>query len=65
MPVHLTEFSRTRRGGGRYLRVETSSGHGARVLFFFRYDDGNWCVFPPMTGYKARAADNEVKTRCR
>ncbi|WP_233832471.1 hypothetical protein [Paraburkholderia sp. ZP32-5] len=47
-PVHVTEFSRTRTRGRRYVRVETSSaGEGGRGLFFFRHDDGCWCVFPP------------------
>ena len=47
--VHVTEFGRTRTGGRRYVRVETSleSGAGSRGLFFFRHDDGCWCVFPP------------------
>ncbi|TGP45159.1 hypothetical protein EN871_11375 [bacterium M00.F.Ca.ET.228.01.1.1] len=45
--VHVTEFSRTRVGGRRYVRVETSAGNGSRGLFFFRHDDGCWCVFPP------------------
>jgi hypothetical protein len=46
--LHVTEFSRTRHGGRRYVRVETSSiGTGSRSLFFFRHDDGCWCVFPP------------------
>lgn len=47
IPVHVTEFSRTRWGGGRYVRVECSSEDGARALFFFRHDDGSWFVFPP------------------
>jgi hypothetical protein len=46
-PVHVTKFSRTRTGGRRYVRVETSSEEGGRGLFFFRHDDGCWCVFPP------------------
>jgi len=45
--VHVTEFSRTRLGGRRYVRVETSLQAGSRGLFFFRHDDGCWCVFPP------------------
>jgi hypothetical protein len=46
--LHVTEFSRTRHGGRRYVRVETSSiGTSSRSLFFFRHDDGCWCVFPP------------------
>jgi hypothetical protein len=32
VPVHVTEFSREA---------------GSRGLFFFRHDDGCWCVFPP------------------
>ena len=47
VPVHVTEFSRTRLGGRRYVRVETSLEAGSRSLFFFRHDDGCWCVFPP------------------
>jgi hypothetical protein len=46
-PVRVTAFSRTRVGGRRYVCVETSSPSGARALFFFRHDDGSWCVFPP------------------
>lgn len=48
--AHVTEFSRTRVGGRRYVRVETSAADaatGSRGLFFFRHDDGCWCVFPP------------------
>jgi hypothetical protein len=41
------EFSRTRVGHRRYVRVETSQPTGTRSLFFFRHDDGYWCVFPP------------------
>ncbi len=47
--VHVTEFSRTRSGHRRYVRVETSQPSGTRSLFFFRHDDGFWCVFPPET----------------
>ncbi|SAL14802.1 hypothetical protein AWB67_00346 [Caballeronia terrestris] len=47
--VHVTEFSRTRSGHRRYVRVETSQPDGRRALFFFRHDDGYWCVFPPAT----------------
>jgi hypothetical protein len=47
IPVRVTEFSRTRMGRRRYVRVETALAAGARGLFFFRHDDGCWCVFPP------------------
>jgi hypothetical protein len=46
-PIHVTEFSRTRVGGRRYVRVETCLEGSLRGLFFFRHDDGCWCVFPP------------------
>jgi hypothetical protein len=46
-PVHVMEFSRTRVGHRRYVRVETSQPTGTRSLFFFRHDDGYWCVVPP------------------
>jgi hypothetical protein len=44
--VRVTEFSRTRWDGRRYVCVRTSSSAGARALLFFRHDDGSWCVFP-------------------
>ncbi|MGF6600492.1 hypothetical protein P3T23_005229 [Paraburkholderia sp. GAS448] len=47
IPVHVTQFSRTRRGRRRYVCVETSLPAGSRALFFFRHADGQWCVFPP------------------
>lgn len=56
-PVHVTEFSRTRTGGRRYVRVETSSSdEGGRGLFFFRHDDGFWCVFPPTADTPSQVA---------
>jgi hypothetical protein len=53
MPVHVTAFSRTRSGGRRYVCVQTAQPSGLRALFFFRHDDGYWCVFPP-TGDEPR-----------
>jgi hypothetical protein len=47
VPVRVTAFSRTQRGRRRYVRVETSTPLGEHALFFFRHDDGHWCVFPP------------------
>lgn len=52
IPVRVTEFSRTRSGGRRYVRVETEHAADARGLFFFRHDDGCWCVFPPTADKK-------------
>jgi hypothetical protein len=45
----------------RYVHVEASAAAGSRAIFFFRHDDGSWCVFPPaiarpaMTGYRLAA----------
>jgi len=48
MPVHVTAFSRTPWVRRRYVRVETALPVGGSLaLFFFRHDDGCWCVFPP------------------
>jgi hypothetical protein len=61
MPVRVTEFSRTRGGGRRYVRVETALAAEARGLFFFRHDDGCWCVFPPTADRKQAPADELVE----
>ncbi|MEW6347198.1 MAG: hypothetical protein RXR20_13855 [Paraburkholderia sp.] len=62
IPVRVTEFSRTRMGGRRYVRVETALAAGARGLFFFRHDDGCWCVFPP-TADSRKAANEDLAER--
>jgi hypothetical protein len=49
MPVRVAEFSRTRSNRKRYVRVEAAGPTGVRELFFFRHDDGTWCVFPSQT----------------
>jgi hypothetical protein len=46
-PVHVTQVGRTKWDHTRYVRVETALQDGLRSLFFFRHDDGCWCVFPP------------------
>ncbi|MFL9965143.1 hypothetical protein PQR02_29640 [Paraburkholderia sediminicola] len=48
VPVRVIEFSRTRLGRRRYVRVrvETTQPGSVRTLFFFRHDDGCWHVFP-------------------
>jgi hypothetical protein len=47
IPVHVTQFSRTRADRRRFVRVETFQGAASRALFFFRHDDGHWCPYPP------------------
>ncbi|MGF6903767.1 hypothetical protein P3T22_005053 [Paraburkholderia sp. GAS348] len=49
VPVRVIEFSRTRLGRRRYVRVRLAPPQpdGVRTLYFFRHDDGSWHVFPP------------------
>jgi hypothetical protein len=47
MRIHVIRFGRTGFAKRRYVRVEASAPSGSRAIFFFRHDDGNWCVFPP------------------
>jgi hypothetical protein len=56
MPVRITEFSRTCTNQKRYVRVEALRPTGMLRIFFFRHDDGSWCVFPPQTVRPAMSA---------
>jgi hypothetical protein len=47
--AHVTGFGHCRRNNWRYVRIETMCSSGARAIFFFRHEDGSWCVFPPAT----------------
>ena len=49
IPAHVTRFSRMGTNQRRYVRVEALHPTGPLALFFFRHDDGSWCVFPPGT----------------
>jgi hypothetical protein len=59
--IRVVQFGRMRADGSRYVHVEASAPAGSRAIFFFRHDDGCWCVFPPriaqpsMTGYRLAA----------
>jgi hypothetical protein len=44
-PIRVTRFSRTR-ANQRYVCVEALRAGGSVTLFFFRHDDGTWCMFP-------------------
>jgi hypothetical protein len=48
-PVRVTQFSRMRSNQRRFVRVEVLRPAGLVGMFFFRQDDGTWCVFPPTT----------------
>ncbi|MGF6756567.1 hypothetical protein [Paraburkholderia sp. GAS334] len=48
--LRVIQFGRIGRIGcerRRYVRVEALAPSGSRAIFFFRHDDGFWCVFPP------------------
>nr|WP_082194461.1 hypothetical protein [Paraburkholderia sprentiae] len=49
MPVRLTRYSRSGSSQRRCVRVESLRMTGLLAIFFFRHDDGSWCVFPPTT----------------
>lgn len=55
--IRVVQFGRMQGDSRRYVHVEASAPGGSRAIFFFRHDDGCWCVFPPrvarpsMTGY--------------
>lgn len=45
-PIRVTRFGRKRPDRRRYVRVDAMRPNGSVTLFFFRHDDGVWCVFP-------------------
>jgi hypothetical protein len=47
MPVRVTRFGHARSSQRRYVCVEASQPARPLAIFFFRHDDGSWCVFPP------------------
>jgi hypothetical protein len=47
VPARVTRIGRTLHERHRYIRVEAAHTTGKLVIFFFRHDNGSWCVFPP------------------
>ena len=47
VPARVTHIGRMLHEGHRYIRVETAHATGTLAIFFFRHNDGSWCVFPP------------------
>ena len=45
--IRVTQFIHGRGGQYKFVRVEGVSDESPIALFFFRHDDGSWCVFPP------------------
>lgn len=46
-PVRVTRYGQVRSGQGRYVLAQSSGDARSLMIFFFRHDDGSWCVFPP------------------
>lgn len=55
-PVRVTRFGHAQLSRRRYVSVEASPSARPLTIFFFRHDDGSWCVFPP-TDRPAMRAD--------
>ncbi|WP_341316968.1 hypothetical protein WN982_37250 [Paraburkholderia sp. IMGN_8] len=45
--IRVVQFGHLREDRRRYVHVEALAPSGSRAIFFFRHDDGCWCVFPP------------------
>jgi hypothetical protein len=46
-PVRLTRYGRVNSSQIRCVLAQSSEPTRALSIFFFRHDDGGWCVFPP------------------
>ncbi|WP_321797171.1 MULTISPECIES: hypothetical protein [unclassified Burkholderia] len=47
VPARIVRFSRLPVQRRRFVCVEAVHPAGTIAIFFFRHDDGSWCVFPP------------------
>jgi len=45
--VTVTEFRNERSKHERYVCIETLKTAGPVAMFFFRHQDGTWCIYPP------------------
>jgi len=55
MRIRVVQSGRMGLHKRRYVRVEASAATGSRAIFFFRHDDGSWCVFPPAICFRLRS----------
>ncbi len=46
-PARITRLRRSLTCRGGCVRVDVARPSGPVSMFFFRHDDGCWCVFPP------------------
>jgi hypothetical protein len=59
-PVRVTRFSPASSNPTRCVRVEALRAVDSIAIFFFRHDDGTWCVCPPRSERPAmRAYSND------
>lgn len=56
VPARVVRFSRTQEQRLRYVCVEAVHPARTIAIFFFRHDDGTWCVFPPASARPAMTA---------
>ena len=56
VPARVVRFSRTQQQRLRYVCVEAVHPARTIAIFFFRHDDGTWCVFPPASTRPAMTA---------
>ncbi|HTR08217.1 MAG TPA: hypothetical protein VMJ11_16520 [Paraburkholderia sp.] len=56
VPARVVRFSRTQEDRLRYVCVEAAHPARTIAIFFFRHDDGSWCVFPPVATRPAMTA---------
>jgi hypothetical protein len=54
--IRVMEFSRTRTGRRRYVRISAARADGSLTIVFFRHDDGSWNVFPAKASRPAMRA---------
>jgi hypothetical protein len=47
VPARVRRIGRMALARHRYVLVEAAHTTGTLSIFFFRHDDGSWCVFPP------------------
>nr|WP_084515329.1 hypothetical protein [Burkholderia sp. WSM2230] len=55
-PARVVRVKHGRARSTRCVRVEISRSSDVFSVFFFRHDDGSWCVFPPHTHGPTMAA---------
>ncbi|SOE54715.1 hypothetical protein SAMN05446635_0770 [Burkholderia sp. OK233] len=47
-PIRLTRYGGTNSKQRRCVLAQSSEPTRPFAIFFFRHDDGCWCVFPPV-----------------